>query len=386
MGIDFCASRGEDRIGAIPARVATGFAFGIACNTELVGFRLCRRRPFSQSEFPVTALLYETPDNPLPPIHMDGTFKTHDGLDLRYAVFKGKASPPKGTVVLLQGRSETIEKYAETITEITDAGLWVAAFDLRGQGGSPRLLKNKRLGHVRRFADYQKDLDAFFEQIVLPDAKLPFFLVAHSTGGLIALASARRLANRVERIVVSAPFLGLAAMSPPPGLVRFVARLMCAIGLGGRASRGDKDYSAFEGNALTSDPKRFARNQAILGAHPELSLGPPTWRWVHECLKAGRKVVSPTYLQSITVPTLILGPTADRVASYPEIERMSRYFRAGKLIPINGSEHEVFQEAEKYRAQAIAALLAFIPGGFAEPVRLIEEDGDKDEAAENIAG
>ena len=330
----------------------------------------------------MTALLYQTPENPLPPVHLTGTFKTHDGLDLRYAVFKGKISPPKGTVVLLPGRSEPIEKYAETITDITNAGLWVAAFDLRGQGGSPRLLKNTRLGHVRRFSDYQKDLDAFFEQIVLPDAKLPFFLVGHSTGGLIALASARRIANRVERIVVSAPFLGLASTRPSPRMVRFVARLMCLIGLGGRASRKDRDYSHFEGNAVTSDPQRFARNQAIFDAHPELTLGPPTWRWLHECLQAGRRVVSPTYLQSITVPTLILGATADRVASYPEIERMSRYFRAGKLIPINGAEHEVFQETEKYRAQAMAALLAFIPGGFAEPVRLIEEE----ETAEKAAG
>ncbi len=341
-----------------------------------------RRQETLKIEFPVTALLYQTPDNPLPPVHLDGTFRTHDGIDLRYAVFKGKTSPPKGTVVLLPGRSEPIEKYAETITDITNAGLWVATFDLRGQGGSPRLIKNKRLGHVRRFSDYQKDLDAFFEQIVLPDAKLPFFLVAHSTGGLIALASARRLANRVERVVVSAPFLGLASTRPSPGMVRFVARLMCLVGLGGRASRKDRDYSQFEGNAVTSDPQRFARNQAIFDAHPELTLGPPTWRWLYECLKAGRKVVSPTYLQSITVPTLILAPTADRVASYPEIERMSRYFRAGKLIPINGAEHEVFQEAEKYRAQAMAALFAFIPGGFAEPVRLIEEE----ETAEKAAG
>jgi lysophospholipase len=341
MGIDFSASRGEDKI--------------------------------SQTEMRMTEILHQTPDNPLPFVHMAGTFKTHDGLDLRYAVFKGKTSPPKGTVVLLQGRSEPIEKYAETINDMTAAGLWVAAFDLRGQSGSPRLLKNKRLGHVRRFVDYQKDLDAFFEQIVLPDTKLPFFLVGHSTGGLIALASARRIANRVERIVVSAPFLGLASTKPSPGVVRFVARLMCLIGFGGRPSRKDRDYSAFEGNAVTSDPKRFARNQAILDAHPELSVGPPTWRWLHECLKAGRKVVSPAYLQSVTVPTLVLGPTADQVASYPEIERMSRYFRAGKLIPIDGAQHEVFQEADKYRAQAIAALLAFIPGGFAEPVKLIEE-------------
>ena len=52
-------------------------------------------------------------------------------------------------------------------------GLWVAAMDWRGQGGSPRLLKNSpRRGHARRMRDYERDLDLFLEQIVLPDAKL----------------------------------------------------------------------------------------------------------------------------------------------------------------------------------------------------------------------
>ena len=74
----------------------------LRCDNELEGFRHARfrQKPASQIEIPVTALLYPTPDNPLPPVHMDGTFKTHDGLDLRYAVFKGKTSPAKGTVVL----------------------------------------------------------------------------------------------------------------------------------------------------------------------------------------------------------------------------------------------------------------------------------------------
>lgn len=328
----------------------------------------------------MTEVLHSIPENPLPPAHMAGTFKSHDGLELRYALFKGEASTPKGTVVLAQGRNESIEKYAETISELIAAGLWVAAFDWRGQGGSPRLLKNRRLGHVRRFRDYERDLDAFFEQVVLPDAKLPFFLVGHSMGGLIALSSAARLANRVERIVVSAPFLGLASHRPPPAFVRFVASAMCLIGLGSRASRKDRDYSRFEGNTLTSDRTRFARNQALLVAHPDLALGPPTWRWVHECLAAGRRVTTPTYLQSLTIPTVVLGATQDKVASYPEVERTARYFRAGRLIPINGAEHELFQEADKYRAQAMAALLAFIPGGFADPMKLAEEPAASDEA------
>ena len=59
--------------------------------------------------------------------------------------------------------------------ELTASGLWVATFDWRGQGGSQRLLKNPMPGYVRRFSDYEKDLEQFLEEIVLPDARLPFF-------------------------------------------------------------------------------------------------------------------------------------------------------------------------------------------------------------------
>lgn len=322
----------------------------------------------------MTDILHEIPENPLPEIHAEGYFKSQDGFDLRYALFKAKTSPPKGTVVLAQGRNESIEKYAETIRELTEAGLWVAAFDWRGQGGSARLLKNRRLGHVRRLRDYERDLDAFLEKIVLPDAKLPFFLVAHSMGGLISLFAAPRLANRIERMVISAPFVGLASPKPSPGMISLVARLACLFGFGNRASTGDRDHSNFETNALTSDPVRFARNQALLSRFPDIALGPPTWRWLHECLKAIARVTKPQYLQALKIPTIILAPTRDRVASYPQMEQMGRYFRAAKVIPIDGSEHEVFQESDKYRAQAVAALLAFIPGGQAEPMSLDSND------------
>lgn len=321
----------------------------------------------------MTDILFATPDNPLPEVHRAGFFESHDGLQLRYAIFKGHSRVPRGTVVLAQGRNETIEKYAETITDLAKAGLWVATFDWRGQGGSPRILKNKRFGHVERFRDYEKDLDTFFEKIVLPDAKLPFFIVAHSMGALIAFSNARNLANRIERMVLSAPFLGLATSKASPGVVRFVARIACLFGLGKMAATRDREHKSFEGNVLTSDPARFARNRQIVDTHPELAIGRPTWRWLLECLKAQQRVMSPQYLASITVPTLILGATNDKVASYPAIETVSRYFRAGKLIPIDGAEHELFQERDRYRAQALAAILAFIPGSQAEPMQLEEE-------------
>jgi hypothetical protein len=69
-----------------------------------------------------------------------GFLEGSSGVKIRYAVFRSKEREAKGTVVLLQGRSECIEKYFETINDLTARGLWVATFDWRGQAGSDRLI------------------------------------------------------------------------------------------------------------------------------------------------------------------------------------------------------------------------------------------------------
>ncbi len=310
-------------------------------------------------------VLYSSPDNPVPENRTEGFFESHDGHRLRYAVFRSQTPVAHGTVVLLHGRSEYIEKYYETIRDLTAKGLWVATFDLRGQGGSSRLIKKRNHGHIRRFSDYERDLDTFLEKIVLPDTRLPFYLLAHSTGALIALSAAPYLATRIERMVLSAPFLGLSGQSASESVIRTVSGALCAIGLGNLPLGKIKELR-FPDNLLTSDETRFERNIAVMKEHPDLVLGSPTARWLHECMKAIDRVTQPYHLFSITIPSVVIAPTRDGLVPYTTQERLSRYFRAGQLVPINGSRHEVFQERDMYRTAALAAFNAFIPGSDAE--------------------
>ncbi|MGF9563313.1 alpha/beta hydrolase [Neorhizobium sp. JUb45] len=326
----------------------------------------------SEAETPPFEILRSTPDNPVPPNHFAGFFTGYRGAKLRYAVFRSDISPARGTIVLLHGRSESIEKYYETIRDFNAMGLWVATYDLRGQGGSDRLLKKPKKGHLRRFSDYERDLDLFLEQIVLPDARLPFFLVAHSTGSLIALAAAPYLANRIDRMALAAPFVGLTGQAFSEGLIRLIAGSLTAIGLGQLSAGTDQNRRPFSGNPLTSDPKRFARNGAIGKEYPELEIGPPTMRWLKETLKAGRRIASQAHLTNITIPTLILAPMRDGIVPYGAQEELARNFRAGQLVNIIGGRHELFSEADIYRAQALAAIEAFIPGS--DATALVSDD------------
>ncbi len=310
--------------------------------------------------------LYATPGNPIPGDPVAGFFKGHRGVMLRYAIFRCE-QPARGTVVLLHGRNETIEKYFETIRDLNAAGLWVATYDFRGQGGSQRLLKNTRKGHVHRFSDYLRDLDIFLQQIVLPDTRLPFFLLAHSTGGLVALAAAPRLANRIERMVLMSPFVGLGGQKLSPKNIYRLSALMSFTGFGRMCLTADEPIKPFDGNPLTSDQRRFERNNAIFAAHPEFALGPPTARWLYEAQKTIAKVSAPKHLASITVPTVIVAPGNDPIVPFAFPEKLSQYFRAGQLVPVPGARHEILHERDRYRAQALAAFHAFIPGGDENP-------------------
>lgn len=313
-------------------------------------------------------ILFASPDNPVPENHIAGTFRSFDGLELRYAIFRSGSNVPRGTVVLFGGRNECTEKYFETIRNLNAMGLWVATFDWRGQGGSPRLLPDRRRGHIGRFADYEHDLEMFLEHVVLPDAKLPFFVIAHSMGSLIALSAAPNLSNRIERMVLLAPFVGIAGQGPTMCKVRLLSGLATTFGFGRMQFASDVLFRPFEANLVTSDRRRYLRNQSIIRTRPELGIGPPTASWIGEMIRAIDRVQDMQHLGKIRVPTLLLAPTLDRIVPYGAMEELSRKFRAAKLIPITGSGHEILQERDIFRAQALAAIEAFIPGSDAVPM------------------
>jgi lysophospholipase len=312
-------------------------------------------------------ILNASPGNPVPPNHFAGYFKSFDGAELRYAVFRSGSQFPKGTVVLLHGRNETIEKYFETIRDLNDMGLWVATFDWRGQGASPRPLKNPRRGHLRRFSDLEKDLDVFLQSIVLPDTKLPFFILGHSMGALVALKAAPHLANRIERMVLLAPFVGAVGIGIPDWLLKLLANAASLLGFGWAQFTRDIRGKSFAQNNVTSDPVRYERNQLITRTHPKLGLGPPTARWISIMIDTIETVMTIDFLKRIEVPSLVIAPSADKVVPYTAYEDLSRKFRAGKLITIPGAAHEILQDRDVFRSQALAAIEAFIPGSEADP-------------------
>lgn len=293
-----------------------------------------------------------------------GMLTMPDGVRLRYARFAAEGRPLQGTVVIVTGRNECIEKYFETVRDLSARGFGVAIFDLRGQGGSDRLLRDPQRGYIADFMDYVADIGPFFQEVVLPDCRAPYFLLAHSTGALVALMATPLLANRVQRMVLSAPLLAFAGKPLSMRGTLRLSSLLHALGLGsvymGNGPR--KTPTPFTANTLTSDPQRYTRNTGIYRHHPRLGIAGPTASWVRAACIAAERVHEPDFIAGLNIPMLIVAAGADRVVETPVIERFARRLRTGALVTIDGARHELLQEADVYREQFFAAFDAFVPG------------------------
>ncbi|MFC4623986.1 alpha/beta fold hydrolase [Daeguia caeni] len=312
----------------------------------------------------MSELLFGTAANPVPHGITAGTFETRDHIRLRYACLPARTQAKHGTVIILQGRNESIEKYFETMEDLAARGLTVFTFDWRGQGGSQRLLDDRLRGYVRHFDDYGADLDQILTQIILPDCPAPFYVLAHSAGGLIALNSISVLAAHITRMVLCAPLMGLAQQKISDSTMRRLTTFLCWIGLGRAYVAGGPKLMErpFADNPLSSDEKRFTRNAELQRNNPTLALGGPTVRWTKSALQAARRLNQPDQFSETPIPTLIIAAGADKVVSTAAIERFVARTRNVSLVVIDGARHELLQEADFYRAQALAAFDAFIPG------------------------
>lgn len=323
--------------------------------------------------------LYSTSKNPIPSKPWVGSVLTEDGIQLRAArwkpVSKNRSSTMRGTVCIVQGRGECIEFYFESIVRLRRLGFHVVAFDLRGQGGSQRLLADVRKGHVDNFYDYQRDVSAIVTYI-LPQCPPPYFALAHSIGATVLLNMAQRLATdklATETTVSTFPFSRMVLVSPNIHIrvlenrhwTQRLAKTLAHIGLGRSyipAGGATASFSRpFDGNPLTSDHNRYIRNGDVLEKHPFLGIGDPTLSWLAASLKATDQLHDPRLIQTIRVPCLVFAAGQDMVVSTSAIESFSCYLPVGHLITLASARHAILHETDSTLEAFWAAFEAFLP-------------------------
>ncbi len=304
--------------------------------------------------------------NPVPSGATVGAFKSFDNVSLRFARWEATRGPTRGTMCLFQGRGEFIEKYFEVVADLRRRGFAVATMDWRGQGGSQRLLSNPRKGHVRSFSEFDQDLAAFMQEIVLPDCRPPYFAMAHSMGGNILLRNAIVPGSWFSRMVLSAPMIEIAAarLRPGPGVSRAYAEILGGIGLASLYAAGGSDAPIetmpFEDNPLTTDSERYLRNRMVIEAAPALGLGSPTIGWLRAALRSIARVAAAEYPMKVEVPLLLFAAGMDTIVSTTAIEEFGQRLKVGTQVLLPQARHEILQETDAIRKDFWATFDAYM--------------------------
>jgi lysophospholipase len=305
--------------------------------------------------------LFPTPQNPLPPGARSVSVRTRDGILLRGMT----AIPPdaRGTVVVIGGRGDFAERYFETMRELMARGYAVAAVDLRGQGGSQRLMRNPYRGHLKSFSGFDEDMRAFMETVVLPACPGPFYALGHSTGGHVLL---RILRNKgwFRKVVLVSPLVDVLYGPWPRPLAAFLVTTANLLGLGWLFLPGQMKKpmgrSHFNRNPLSSDERRWNRDSGTLEAAPQLGLGGATFSWLGAARKSLAAVSRMGPRHRPLAPVLIVASEADQVVSTEATRRLAKQVPGIALTFIPGAKHEILSERDAVRRQFFAAFDSFV--------------------------
>ena len=258
----------------------------------------------------------------------------------------------KGTVLLLPGRTECIEKYGRAAGDLVARGFSVITIDWRGQGLADRPLPDRMTGHVGDFAEYQQDLDAMLAEAVRAELPKPFYMVAHSMGGCIGLRALMR-GLPIRAAVFSAPMWGIAMAAWLRPVAAVVSSVAGPLGLARRYAPTTSAQSylmqfPFAGNVLTTDREMWDYMRRQVAEVPELGLGGPSIGWLkaalHECATLAA-------MPAPAVPAICALGTAEKVVDVAPVHLRMAGWPNGQLDLYPGAEHEIMMEGPAIRAR-----------------------------------
>jgi alpha-beta hydrolase superfamily lysophospholipase len=253
-----------------------------------------------------------------------------DGLKIFYRYLV--PPHPKAGVLLLHGYAEHSGRYGWVMDRLAEAGFAAFAPDHRGHGQSAR--SKTRLADLESVERVMDDLARCraLARERLPG--VPWFLLGHSMGGMLALLFALRHPEDWGGLVLSAPGVKL----PPyisPLLVRLSAVLARLLPL---LPAQDFDYTK-----ISRDPE-VIRNY---GSDPLVYIGKMRARTGYEQLRGIREVNA--RLDQLKMPLLLLHGGGDLLiepaASQMVYERAASPDKTLKLFP--GLYHDIWSEPER---------------------------------------
>lgn len=280
-----------------------------------------------------------------------GEFIDSGGAKIRYGSLQPEGKS-KGTMVIVPGFREPIEKYFEVIRERTARGFAVWIMDWRGQGGSERFLKeNPQKMHSEGYSEHIETLYYFVNKVFKKTAE-PLILMAHSMGAHIGLRTLKEYPDVFDLAVLTAPMFNISIGFLPKSVARMIVRIAKT---GGWLEKyipfgGDWNGEVFSGNAKTGDPDRFNVLGKIYKNKPELKMGASTYDWVFHTFASIDILNNEAFLKAIKIPVLIQISGKDTIVDNVATERACRLLSDCTHMYMPSARHEIWMEKDGLRS------------------------------------
>jgi alpha-beta hydrolase superfamily lysophospholipase/SAM-dependent methyltransferase len=280
----------------------------------------------------------------------EGTFRTHDGVDLFYRHWPEILPRREGAIVLIHRGHEHSGRMAHLVRELALPGFAFFAFDARGHGRSPGVR-----GDSPGIDHSVRDIQTFIDHVGRAHgiAVSEVAVVAQSVGAVLAATWVHDYAPMIRALVLASPAFKVKLYLP-------FARAGLAAA---RRLRGNFFVDSYvKPRFLSHDPERIAS----FAADPLISRAISVDLLLGLYETAGRIVAD---AQAITVPTQLLISGADFVVhEKPQHDFFDRLGAAAKERHVfDGFFHDTLGERD--RAEAVDLMRGFLLRQFRRPLQ-----------------
>jgi len=286
-----------------------------------------------------------------------------DGVKIRYGIWPAWGETSLGTVVVLPGRTEFIEKFYEVIFELLERGYSVAAMDWRGQGMSHRALADREKHYLEDFADVFPDLAQCMDEFIKPALAGPYTALAHSMGGHLTLRFLHDFPDYFSKAAMTAPMVDIEFGVLPSLITEGLPKLMKTLGQEDRYAPGQDGYKDGRWGwraKLTHDMDRFEDEDFFITENRDLALGGITYGWMIAAVASIKKLNSAGYPEAIKIPTLVVQAGGDEIVRNDRMTTFLGRMPNATCVHVPDAMHEILKEEDQYRDQFWSAFDAFM--------------------------
>ena len=259
----------------------------------------------------------------------EGKLLSGDGFNLFWKAWIPDAKP-KAVIHIIHGYAEHVDRYKNVVDELVPDSYLVIAKDHRGHGRS-----DGKRGHVKSFEQYIEDERTFYKEIIEKDYNgIPYLVLGHSMGSIIALNYADRYQDDINGMILS-------GTGSKPGKAIAKAKVLLSK-IGSRLFPGVHVKSVLPPEFISRDPdtvKAYVDDPLTYDV-----ITPRLAEQMYTYLDLGFSKAG-----NISIPVLIQCGSADTSFSGQE-ELYNAMASNDKTIKIyEGLKHEVYNELEEDR-------------------------------------